>query len=476
MRGMGRRGAARDRFSSNNATSGRNMQSAPPGDAMNWYREISPTEKRTLWTCFGGWALDAVDTQAFSLVIPALIATWGIGKGQAGLIGGATLVAGALGGLVAGVLSDRFGRVRALQITVLWFSLFTLLSACAQNYEQLLVLKSLQGLGFGGEWTAGSVLLSETIRAKHRGKALGIVQSAWGFGWAGAVLLYAIVFSWVSPQWAWRVLFALGAIPAVLVLYARRNVPEPPRDTSATTHTLDAKLPVLGIFDRSVIRTTIVGGLIGLGAHGGYHAITTWLPTYLKTQRHLSVLGTGGYLAVVIVAFICGCFVSAWLQDRIGRRLNLVLFALCCAITVNLYVFLPIGDTAMLALSFPLGLFSAGIPATLGALFNELYPQGVRGTGVGFCYNFGRIVSAGFPVLVGHMGNSMPIGSALGIDAGAAYGLVVIAALMLPETKGRKIADTRSSGDPGTQNRQADAAHVASASRDAQKAHEARAS
>jgi MFS family permease len=419
---------------------------------MNWYREISPTEKRTLWTCFGGWALDALDTQAFSLVIPALIASWGIGKGQAGLIGGATLVAGALGGLLAGVLSDRFGRVRALQITVLWFSLFTLLSACAQNYEQLLVLKALQGLGFGGEWTAGSVLLSETIRAKHRGKALGIVQSAWGFGWAGAVLLYAVVFTWVSPAWAWRLLFALGAVPAVLVLYARRNVPEPPRDATSdganhTARKLGATLPVLGIFDRAVIRTTIVGGLIGLGAHGGYYAVTTWLPTYLKTERHLSVLGTGGYLAVVIVAFICGCFASAWLQDRIGRRMNLILFALCCAITVNLYVFLPLGDTAMLALSFPLGLFSAGIPATLGALFNELYPQGVRGTGVGFCYNFGRIVSAGFPVLVGHMGNSMPIGSALGIDAGAAYGLVVIAAWLLPETKGRKIAATVASSE-----------------------------
>ena len=180
---------------------------------MNWYREISTAERRTLWGCFAGWALDGVDTQVFSLVIPTLIATWGIGKGQAGLIGGATLVAGALGGLLAGVLSDRIGRVKALQVTVLWFSLFTFLSAFAQNFEQLLVLKSLQGLGFGGEWTAGAVLLSETIRAKHRGKVMGIVQSAWGFGWAGAVLLYTVVFSWVSPDWAWRVLFAVGLLP-----------------------------------------------------------------------------------------------------------------------------------------------------------------------------------------------------------------------------------------------------------------------
>src|SRR5476651_1312284 len=316
---------------------------------VNWYRDISATEKRTLWSCFAGWALDGVDTQLFSLVIPTLLVTWGIGKGQAGLIGGATLVAGALGGLLAGMLSDRYGRVRALQITVVWFSLFTFLSAFAQNFEQLLALKALQGVGFGGEWTAGAVLLSETIRAEHRGKAMGIVQSAWGFGWAGAVLLYMLVFSFVSPEWAWRLLFGIGVIPAGLVLYLRRNIVEPLRVVASTGSSRLALPAASSIFDRSVIRTTIVGALIG----------------------------TGGYLAVVITAFICGCFVSAWLQDRIGRRLNVILFAICCVATVNLYVFLPMGDTAMLFLSFPLGLFAAGIPATLGALFNELYPQGI---------------------------------------------------------------------------------------------------
>ncbi|QCP52608.1 MFS transporter [Trinickia violacea] len=416
---------------------------------MRWYRDITSVEKRTLWSCFAGWALDGVDTQVFSLVIPSLLATWSISKGQAGLIGGATLVAGALGGLLAGILADRVGRVRALQITVIWFSLFTFLSAFAQSFDQLLALKTLQGIGFGGEWTAGAVLLSETMNPKHRGKAMGIVQSAWGFGWGGAVLLYMLVFSFVSPQWAWRVLFAIGLAPAVLVLYLRRNIVEPAREAQTARDDRGQRgvfSIAAGIFDPAVIRTTLVGALIGLGAHGGYHAITTWLPTYLKTERHLSVLGTGGYLAVVIVAFIVGCFVSAWLQDRIGRRWNVILFAVCCAVMVNIYTFLPVSDTTMLILSFPLGLFSAGIPATLGALFNELYPQGVRGTGVGFCYNFGRIASAGFPVLIGHMSSSMSLGAALGIDAGAAYGLVVIAALMLPETRGARMAASAQNG------------------------------
>ncbi|MCA8150272.1 MFS transporter [Burkholderia vietnamiensis] len=406
---------------------------------MTWMRELSTTERRTLRGCFAGWALDGLDTQMFSLVIPALLATWSIGKGQAGLIGGATLVSGALGGLLAGVIADRYGRVRALQITVCWFSAFTFLSAFAQNFEQLLVLKALQGLGFGGEWTADAVLLAETVGARHRGKAMGIVQSAWGFGWGAAVLLYMIVFAWLPAEWAWRVLFAIGALPALLVLYIRRAIAEPPRAPPAPAQAADT--PTVGIFDRSVLRTTVVGGLIGVGAHGGYHAITIWLPTYLKTERHLSVLGTGAYLAVVIVAFICGCFLSAYLQDRIGRRRNVMLFAACCAVMVNLYVFLPLNDIAMLLLGFPLGLCSAGIPATLGTLFNELYPQNVRGRGVGFCYNFGRIVSAGFPVLVGRMGESLPLGTALGIDAGIAYGLVVIAVWFLPETRGRRLPD-----------------------------------
>lgn len=415
---------------------------------MNWMRELSTTERRTLRGCFAGWALDGLDTQMFSLVIPALLATWGIGKGQAGLIGGATLVAGALGGLLAGVIADRYGRVRALQITVCWFSAFTFLSAFAQNFEQLLILKALQGLGFGGEWTAGAVLLAETVGARHRGKAMGIVQSAWGFGWGGAVLLYIAVFAWLPPEWAWRVLFAVGALPALLVLYIRRAVPEPPRALPASAAARPDDASSVGIFDRSVLRATVVGGLIGVGAHGGYHAITIWLPTYLKTERHLSVLGTGAYLAVVIVAFICGCFVSAYLQDRIGRRRNVMLFAACCAVMVNLYVFLPLNDVAMLLLGFPLGLFSAGIPATLGTLFNELYPQNVRGRGVGFCYNFGRIVSAGFPVLVGHMGESLPLGTALGIDAGIAYGLVVIAVWFLPETRDRRLPDATAGAGP----------------------------
>ncbi|WP_114815161.1 MFS transporter [Paraburkholderia kururiensis] len=414
-----------------------------------WFREISGNERRTFWACFGGWALDALDVQMFSLVIPAIIAQWSISRTEAGLVSGATLVASALGGWIAGMLSDRLGRVKTLQWTVAFFAVFTFLCAFAQNYPQFLVLKTLQGFGFGGEWAAGAVLMAETIRAEHRGKAMGSVQSAWAVGWGAAVLLYALMFSILPAATAWRAMFALGILPALLIVYVRRGVQEPDAaalkytgqgvrnaDASADEPALDA---VFGIFSPQVLRMTLIGALLGVGAHGGYYALMTWLPTYLKTERHLSVLGTGAYLAVVIVAFFVGCLACAQLLDRIGRRTTILAFAICCVVTVVIYLFMPLSNAAMLVLGFPLGFFAAGIPASMGALFNELYPRGIRGTGVGFCYNFGRVVSAGFPVLVGHMSANMTLGTAIGIDAALAYSIVVVSVLMLPETRGRTL-------------------------------------
>ena len=410
---------------------------------FRWYKEINTSERRTFWSCFGGWALDALDVQMFSIAIPSLIMVFGLDKAMAGSISSITLITSAFGGWIAGTLSDRYGRVRVLQWTIIWFSVFTFLCAFAQSAGQLIVLKGLQGLGFGGEWAAGAVLMAEMIRPEHRGKVMGTVQSAWAVGWGASVLLYTGLFHWLPPEIAWRVMFGIGLLPALFVIYVRRNVVE-----SKPVHAGRPGAPgmmggLLGIFSPSVLRLTLTGALLGVGAHGGYYALMTWLPTYLKMERKLSVLSTGGYLAVIIIAFWCGCIASAHLLDRIGRRRNIVLFSVCCVCTVGFYLFLPLTDTQMLVLGFPLGFFAAGIPASLGAVFNELYPAGIRGTGVGFCYNFGRIASAAFPWLVGHMSNSMPLGRAIGIDAMLAYSLVVVAVLALPETKGKKL-ETRS--------------------------------
>ncbi|WP_248799431.1 MFS transporter [Pseudomonas sp. MWU13-2105] len=409
---------------------------------FSWYRDISSRERKTFWACFGGWSLDALEVQMFGLAIPALIAAFALSKGDAGLVSGVTLVTSAIGGWLGGTLSDRYGRVRTLQWMILWFSLFTFLSAFVSGFQQLLVVKALQGFGIGGEWAAGAVLMAETIQARFRGKVMGAVQSAWAIGWGAAVGVFTLIYTFVPEAMAWRVMFLVGLLPALLVIYVRRSVVEPDgtqRQAKAAGRGLLASMAA--IFRPELLRVTLLGGILGLGAHGGYHAVMTWLPTFLKTERNLSVLSSGGYLAVIIVAFWFGCIVSGLLLDRIGRRKNIILFAFCCVVTVQCYLFLPLSNTQMLFLGFPLGFFAAGIPASLGSFFNELYPADVRGAGVGFCYNFGRVLSAVFPFMVGHMSESMSLGSAIGIDAGIAYGVAVLAALALPETRGRNLQE-----------------------------------
>ena len=149
----------------------------------NWFSDMSTRERRTFWACFSGWALDAMDVQLYAVAMPTLIGLWGLSRAEAGMLGTSALIFSSLGGWLAGMLADRIGRVKVLQITILWFSVFTFLSGLANSYEQLLVLRSLQGLGFGGEWAAGAVLMAEVINPKVRGRAVGTVQSGWAVGY-----------------------------------------------------------------------------------------------------------------------------------------------------------------------------------------------------------------------------------------------------------------------------------------------------
>jgi MFS family permease len=410
---------------------------------LGWYQELGGTERRTFWACFAGWALDAFDVQIYSLVIPALVAVWGLSKGQAGALGSSALIISAFGGWFAGMLADRIGRVRLLQITILWFAFFTALSGFTQDYYQLLVVRGFQGLGFGGEWAAGSVLIGEAIRAGHRGKAVGSVQSAWAWGWAAAVILGTVVFQNFDQNEAWRYLFFLGVLPAFSVFFIRRAVPEPEIFVESRARAAKGETRgVLAIFGPDLLWTTLRGSLLAIGAQGGYYAITNWLPTYLRGERHLTVLGSGGYLAVIIVGSFIGYVVSAYLADGIGRRRNFFVFSIGSLIIAVAYTQFEISDGVMLVLGFPLGFFASGIFSGMGALFTELYPTSVRGTGQGFCYNFGRGIAAAFPWLVGLLGDRIPLGQAIGIFAGGAYALVILAAILLPETKGRALAVT----------------------------------
>ncbi len=413
---------------------------------MSWYRALDGDGKRTFWACFGGYALDAMDVQMYSFIVPALIGLWGITAADAGLLATVTLVLSAIGGWGAGIMADRFGRVLTLQITIGWFALFTFLSGFTSSFPELLVTRGLQGLGFGGEWAAGSVLMGEVIAARHRGKAVGYVQGSWAVGGGAAALLATLMFQLLPADLAWRGLFMLGLLPAAAIFFIRRFVPEP----VAYERTRAAGLPrpsPLAIFAPRLRSVTLRGCILALGAQGGYYAITTWLPTFLRTERHLTVLGSGMYLAVVIVGSFCGYVASAHAGDAFGRRRSFCVFALGSAAIALLYTQLPVSDTAMLFLGFPLGFFASGIFANMGPLFTELYPTELRGSGQGFCYNAGRGLAAGFPWLVGLASQALGLGVAVGLFAGIAYCIVILAALSLPETAGRELHDLAGAPD-----------------------------
>ena len=406
-----------------------------------WYAEMGARERNAFWACTGGWMLDAMDVQMFSFAVPAIVSAFAISNAEAGWIATATLLASAVGGWCAGALSDRLGRVRTLQLTIAWFALFTFLCGFAQSYVQLFCLRALMGLGFGGEWAAAAVLMGEVIRAAHRGKAVGVMQSGWAVGWGIAACLATLFFYNLPQELAWRALFWSGLTPALLVLFVRARVVEPPvfAQTRERLAAAGRRANFLEIFSPAMLRTTILTCLLSTGAQGGYYAITTWLPTFLRTERKLTVLGTGGYLAVVIAGSLIGYWVSAWLSDRIGRRSNFFLFAMCSILTVIGYTQIPLDDSLMLFLGFPLGFFASGIFSGMGPFLTELYPTRMRGSGQGFAYNFGRGIAASNPLMVGVLSSTLPLGQSIGVFAIAAYGLVVIAALMLPETRGAKL-------------------------------------
>src|SRR6202046_5485471 len=331
---------------------GRACGCAPGADAM-WLRETSASERHTLLAACLGYGLDGFDFMIYSFIMPTLIALWHMSKAQASYIATGALITSAVGGWAAGVLADRYGRVRVLQWTVAWFAVFTALSGFTDSYPVLFFTRALQGFGFGGEWAVGSILIAETIAARHRGKGAGLVQSRWGIGWAAAALAFGGLYALMPAELAWRVLFWLGIAPALLIVYVRRRVPESAVYASAREHRAGAHF--LDIFAGPLCRTTVLASLLCTGMLGACYAVNTWLPTYLSSERHLSAGGTSLYLLVLIAGSFAGYLTAAWLSDVLGRRRCFMLFAAAGAVLVLVYTWAAVSDVQMMVLGFPLG-------------------------------------------------------------------------------------------------------------------------
>jgi MFS family permease len=404
---------------------------------FGWLKDLTARERHTMIACFGGWSLDALDVQLFSFVIPALLAQWHISTGQAGQLATVTLLVSSFGGWIAGAAADRFGRVRVLQIAIVWYATFTFLCGFAQNYDQLFVLRAFQGFGFGGEWAAGAVLMGEVIRDQYRGRAVGIVQTGWAVGWGTAALLSALFFAVLPDTLAWRVMFFIGIAPAGLVFWIRRFVKEPEltnreRKPVGFSHLFAALKP-------PHLSTTWRVAMMVTGAQGSSYALTTFLPTFLKTERHMTMVGSSSYLFVLILGAFFGFLSGALLADAIGRRNTFFVSVLGSVVMTLIYMLAPLSNAVIMPVGFVLGYINLMMFSPMGSYMTELFPTEVRGVGQGFCYNAGRGIGAIFPALVGWLAGAYGLGNAIVIFSGIGFAVMIVALCLLPETKGRSL-------------------------------------
>jgi MFS family permease len=302
-------------------------------------------------------------------------------------------------------------------------------------------LRALHGFGFGGEWAAGAVLMGEVIRDKYRGRGVGIVQTGWAVGWGASALVYTALYAVLPETIAWRALFAVGLIPAVFVFWIRRHIDEPEifRDKRRARPAVGAA-HLFAAFQGPHLWTTVKVSLMVAGAQGGGYALGIWMPTYLRTVRHLSATSTGGFLLVQILGALLGFLLGSYLSDAIGRKWTFLWSAIGSFVGVLLYMFLPMGNTALLFFGIPLfAVFLMKFPP-MGPFMTELYPTSVRGTAQGFCYNAGRALGAFFPTTVGYLSQVMSLGAAIAVFSAVASGLMIVMLLWLPETRGRSLA------------------------------------
>lgn len=389
-----------------------------------------------LWAAMLGFLLDAMDVLLYLFALQSIRAEFGLSLAQAGLVTTATMVTSAFGGIAGGILCDRIGRRRTLMYTILIYSLASGGSATATGLWSLIFWRMLVGIGLGGEWSAGAVLVAESWPAEHRGKAVSFMQSGWALGYMAASLLSALIL----PRWGWRALFLVGVLPALLTLLIRSKVDEPAiwRDRATSGRFGD-------IFRGQLRARTVLATALATTVLLAYWGLFSWLPGFLAGSKEtggagLSIVKSSLWVFIMQVGAYAGYLCFGWLGDKVGRKPAFVVYVLASAILTPIYGWIPHlwpdrAGTLLLAIGPLIGFFGTGYFSLFGVMLAELFPTAVRGAGQGFAYNFGRGVSALAPYLIGAAAERMGLGPALAINAG----FYVVAAIMvaaLPETRG----------------------------------------
>ena len=408
---------------------------------FQWWREGTPEGRRALVAASLGWMLDSFDVMLYALVLPALMPALSIDSSVAGQLQSLTLLAAAAGGLVFGVVADRYGRTRALMASVLIYSVFTALCGVATSALQLAVFRVFLGFGMGGEWASGAALVSETWPEQHRGKALAWMQSAWAVGYGLATLV-----NWFVQRalgFDWRVVFFVGILPALFTLWIRRRVSEPAMWQAARQRPGPVGSIIRGkVGNRSLVSITAALAAMNACTLFAYWGFNTWVPTYLSSATDRGGIGLGtDTMSLLVYANQVGTWFGyvtfGYVSDAIGRRRTYVGYLLSAAVLVWAYTSTR-EVWALLALGPVASFFATGHFSGFGAVTAEIYPTSVRATAQGFTYNVGRVASAAAPWLVGSLARTHGFPVALSLSA-VAFVLAALCWVFVPETKGRRL-------------------------------------
>jgi len=423
----------------------------PPLPVTPALRDVGPDAWRALAAAFLGWMLDGMDIMLYAFALTAIRSEFGLSAGMVGALASVTLVTSAAGGAVAGYLADRFGRARVLVVSILVYSVFTAATATAGSVAALALWRGLVGLGLGAEWSAGSVLVAETWPSRHRGKAIGFVQSGWAIGYLLAAALAALVL----PRWGWRTLFLLGVLPALVTVWIRRRVAEPEVWRLARARPAGAAggaaargptfRAAIGMLARPPLRRLALSATaLATVLLFAYWGLFTWMPTFLASPvseggAGLGIVRSSAWIVAMQVGAFLGYNLFGIIADRLGRRPAVALFVGGAALIVPVYGLMAQRPTALLLLGPLVGFLGHGYFSLFGAMLAELFPSAIRATAQGACYNIGRAASALAPFAIGAAADRMGYGAALALTSGfyiAGLGLI----FLLPETRGRDLA------------------------------------
>ncbi len=390
---------------------------APRARVLGWLRDAPAEAQRALLAASLGWMLDAFDVLLYALLLPSLMASLRMTKSTAGLVGSVTLVAAAVGGILLGLVADRWGRTRALMISIALYAGFTAACGLAWSVGSLVVFRVVLGFGMGGEWASGASLVSEIWPAASRDRALALMQSAFAVGYG----LAAVVVFLLLPLIGWRGVFFVGVLPALLTVWVRRRVPEPEAWLAVAGRVEKGTGGLLAIFRGPMAGRTVVLTLMNACCLFAWWGFTLWVPSYLSMTPARGGIGfSSRTMTVILVVMQCGMWLGyvsfGYLATRFGRKRVYVTFLLAAA--GLLVVFGKLRSPWLLLLAAPCVAFAGtGYFSGFGALTADVYPTRIRSTGQAFTYNLGRLASAGAPYAVGALADRQGFGAAFHLDA-----------------------------------------------------------